>query len=402
MSNVILTPTAVTREIQRVLHEKATFLKTVNRQYDDSFAVAGAKIGSQLKIRLPNQYKVRTGKAIDVQDTDETSVTLTVATQKGVDMSFSTAELTLDLQDFSDRIIEPAVAVLVSDIENDALQNMTKDVYNSVGTAGTTPAGMLVFGQARAKLNQYLAPKDKKRHVQLDSIAMATMVNAYNGLFQDQTAIKNQYLDGFIGRNSGLNWYEQEKIYRHTTGDDVAGTIDDAAGANLVEGTTTLHMDALGTTVTAGSVFTIAGVLAVHPETKVAYSHEQQFVVVGTPTIASNEGDITISPAIYTSATPAKQNVDHMPSDGDVVTFVGSASTEYEQHLVYHEDAFAFATADLEMPNGVDFKAREVLDGITIRLLRQYDINNDNIPARLDIIYGYKTIRAQLATRITG
>ncbi len=402
MANSLLTPTAVTREALAVLHEKLGFVGSIDRQYDDRFAKSGAKIGDTLTIRLPNQYTVRTGKTLNVQDTSEQSTVLTVATQKGTDISFSSAERTMELQDFSARILEPAMAVVASDIEKDVLQGATQDVYNQVGTPGTTPNDTLIFANARAKLNQYLAPKDGNRCIQLDSLAMGTMVDHLQGLFHDSTAVKKQYREGLMGLHSGFDWMENERIYVHTNGDDVVGAIDDAAGTNLVEGTTTLHIDALGTTLTEGSVFTIAGVLAVHPETKQAYAHEQQFVVVGTPTVASNEADVTISPAIYTSASGGLQNVDHMPSDNDVVTFVGSASTAYEQHLAYHKDFCTFATADLEMPDGVDFASRQVYDGISLRIVRAYDINNDNFPCRIDVLYGYKTVRPQLACRITG
>ena len=394
MANALLTPTMVTREVQRVLHEKLSFVSTINRTFDSSFGQAGAKIGDTLKIRLPNKYTVRTGKTLAAQDTNESSVDLTVATQKGVDMNFSSAELTLDLQDFSTRIIEPAVAVLASSIEADAIQNMTKDVYNQVGTPGTTPATMLVFGQAKAKLNQYLAPKDNNRSVQLDSIAMATMVNAYSGLFNAPGAISKQYTDGIISHNSGLDWYENERIYTHTNGADVAGAIDDTP----VEGDTSLTIDAMTAAPAVGSVFTIAGVMAVHPETKDSYGHAQQFVV--TSTVTPTTTAMSFSPPLY--ATGANQNIDHMPSDNDVITFAGSASTAYEQHLAYHRDAFSFVTADLELPSGVDFAAREVMDGISCRVVRQYDINNDNMPTRVDVLYGYKTVRAEMACRITG
>lgn len=395
MANSTLTPTAVTREVQRVLHEKLTFISTINKSLDSSFAINGAKIGETLKIRLPEKFTVRTGKNLDTQDVQGNSVELTLATQKGVDMNFSSAELTMDIDDFSTRYIEPAVSVLVSNIENDMLQSVTKDVYMQVGTPGTTPASMLTFGQAKAKLNQQLAPKDKNRSVQLDSIAMSTMVNAYSGLFNSPGAISKQYTDGVISHNSGLTWYEQERIYTHTTGADVAGAIDQAS---VAEGATTLTVDALSAALIVGDVFTIATVFDVHPETKESYAHLKQFVVTSatTPTTTA----ISFSPPLY--AQGAQQNISAMAADNDVITVSGSASTAYPQHLVYHKDAFAFVTADLEMPSGVDFSAREVMDGISVRLVRQYDINSDTFPCRLDILYGYKTIRAEMAVRITG
>tara|TARA_R110000824_G_scaffold90868_3_gene221647 strand:+ start:5511 stop:6695 length:1185 start_codon:yes stop_codon:yes gene_type:complete len=391
MANTPLTPTAVTREILRVAHERAAFIGTVERQYDDSFAKTGAKIGDTLKIRLPNKYTVRSGKTLNAQDTAESSVSLTVATQKGVDMNFSSAELTMEMDDFSKRIIEPAVAVLVSNIESSMLTSVTDEVYNHVGTPGTLPT-ILEIAQAKAKLNQNLAPKDNDRSIQMESVDMAGEVNALKGLFQDSKEISKQYRDGVVGRSMGLNWVENERIATHTVGGDVAVAINDTTFAS---GDTTLVIDASSAAAVVGDIFTIAGVKAVHPETKVVYAHEMQFVVTAATTTL-----LTFSPALI--STGASQNINELPSDNDVITFVGTALTAYPNHLVYHKQAFAFATADLEMPQGVHFAAREQYDGLSIRLVRQYDINNDNIPCRLDILHGYKALRPEWACRVMG
>lgn len=391
MANIILTPTAVTREILRIAHEKATFIGTTSLQYDDSFAQTGAKIGTSLKIRQPNKYTVTTGKTLNAQDTSETSVTLTVATQKHVGMTFSTAELTMELDDFSKRILQPATAVLVSTMEYDYLTDVTKKVYNGVGTAGTTPNSMLIFGQARAKLNQNLAPKDDQRYIQINSDAMASMVNAYSALFHDQMEIKKQYRDGFISRNSGFDWYENERIWTLTTGSDhTTVTVNDAS---IADGDTALTT--AGGDVKAGTIFTIDNVYAVHPETKQSLGYLQQFTMTADATTSW-----TFTPAYY--ATGANQNVNALPVTGAAITLVGSASTAYEQHLAYHKDAFAFVSADLEMPKGIDFASRQNLDGLSVRIARQWDVNNDNMPCRLDVLYGYEAIRPEWACRITG
>lgn len=391
MANSILTPTAVTREILRIAHEKATFIGTTSLQYDDSFAQTGAKIGTSLKIRQPNKYTVTTGKTLNAQDTSETSVTLTVATQKHVGMTFSTAELTMELDDFSKRILQPATAVLVSTMEYDYLTDVTKKVYNGVGTAGTTPNSMLMFGQARAKLNQNLAPKDDQRYIQINSDAMASMVNAYSALFHDQMEIKKQYRDGFISRNSGFDWYENERIWTLTTGSDhTTVTVNDAS---IADGDTALTT--AGGNVKAGTIFTIDNVYAVHPETKQSLGYLQQFTMTADATTSW-----TFTPAYY--ATGANQNVNALPVTGAAITLVGSASTAYEQHLAYHKDAFAFVSADLEMPKGIDFASRQNLDGLSVRIARQWDVNNDNMPCRLDVLYGYEAIRPEWACRITG
>lgn len=393
MANTNLTPDMITREALRVLHEKLTFVGTINREYDDSFAKSGAKIGESLRIRKPARYTVRSGKTLDAQDHTEESVTLTVATQRGVDVNFSSAELTMDIDDFSKRVLEPQMAALASNIEAKVLQDATKEVYNLVGTPGTTPAGTAVWANARAKLNQYLAPKDGQRCIQMDSLAMGSMVAALQGLFHDSSNVAKAYREGMIARHSGFDWYEQEKIYVHTNGSDVSGITLDTV--TLSNGDTTAAITGASAAPEVGSVFTFATGLAVHPETKDSYSHLQQFVVT-----AATTSSITFSPAIYSSGP--QQNVSVMPGTTSALTFSGSASTAYEQHLAYHKDFCTFATADLIMPSGVDFASRQVYDGISMRIVRAYDINNDNMPCRIDVLFGSKAIRPELACRVTG
>lgn len=397
MANSILTPTAVTREALRILHQKLTFVGNVNRQYDDSFAKNGAKIGDTLKIRLPNQYTVRTGKTLSTQDTTENSVSLTVGTQKGVDINFSSAELTLSLDDFSDRILEPAMAVLAANIEADAL-NMYKDVYNSVGTAGTVPADLLTYLTAKQKLDENLAPMDKNRTIHTLPNASVKLVDALKGLFQDSSAISEQYREGKMGRTAGFDFYQNTLLPTHTLGNKVSSVT--VNGASQTGSTLNIGGVANADTFKQGTVFTIAGVYQVHPESKAAYSSLQQFVVTADATMTTTTGSISISPPMV--ATGALQNINATAASGAAITIVGSASTSYGQNLAFHKDAFAFATADLLMPKGVDFAAREVYDGVSMRIVRMYDITHDNFPCRLDVLYGYKTIRPQLACRITN
>jgi len=398
-TNALLTSDIITNEALAILHNKLSFIGKVNRQYDDSYAISGAKIGDSLRIRLPNEYTVRNGTALSANNTVENSTILTVGTQKGVDMSFTTKELTMDIQDFSERIIEPAMSVLAANIEADAF-NMYNDVYNQVGTPGTTPATLKVFLDAKTKLNQGLSPKDTKRCIQLNSDASATVVDALKGLFQSSGQISKQYLEGVMGRGAGFDWFENELVPVHTTGTNVAaGTVNGAGqtGSSLVVAALTL-----AGTLTKGTTFTLAGVNRVHPETKSTYGVLQQFTLTADVTAdGAGAATLSISPAIV--ATGATQNVTGSPANGAAIVWGnGAASTSTPQHLAFHKNAFAFATADLEMPDGVDFKARKVFDGISMRIVRQYDINTDTIPCRLDVLYGYKTIRAQLASRVTG
>ena len=386
MANTLLTPTAVTREALRILHQKLNFVGNVVREYDDSYAKSGAKIGDSLKIRLPNQYTVRTGATLSTQDTTESSVTLQVATQKGVDLNFTSVDLTLSLDDFSKRILDPAMSVLAANVESDAL-SMYKDVYQSVWNGGSAATYNKAL-DARVILNRALAPMGDRTAL-MDSLGMSDLVKDTKTLFQDDASIAKQYKEGYMGRAAGFDWAENTMMPAHTRGG--------SNGAYLVNGATqtgaTLTVDTGATAPSQGDVITIAGVYSVHPETKVSTGVLQQFVIGAGATTTS----FPISPAIVTSG--ATQNVSGSPADNAAVTFLGTASTAVQTGLLFQKEAFAFATADLVMPQGVDFASRQVLDGISMRIVRQYDINNDKFPCRLDVLYGYKTLRPQLAVR---
>jgi hypothetical protein len=386
MANSLLTPTAVTREALRVLHQKLNFVGSVTRDYDDSYAKTGAKIGDSLKIRLPNQYTVRSGATLSAQDTTESSVTLQVATQKGVDLNFTSVDLTLSLDDFSKRILDPAMSVLAANIEADAL-SMYKQVYQSIWNGGSAATYNKAL-DARVILNRSLAPY-ADRTALMASIDMADVVKDTKTLFQDDASIAKQYKEGYMGRAAGFDWAENTMMPSHTR--------SAANGAYLVNGAAqtgaTLTVDTGANAPSEGDVITIAGVYSVHPETKVSTGVLQQFVIGSGASTTS----FPISPSIITSG--ATQNVSGSPADNAAVTFAGTASTAVQTSLLFQKGAFAFATADLVMPQGVDFASRQVLDGVSMRIVRAYDINNDKFPCRLDVLYGYKTLRAQLACR---
>lgn len=403
MANTLLTPTAVTREALRILHQKLNFVGSINRQYDSSFAKSGAKIGSSLKIRLPNEYTVRTGAAIDVQDTDETSETLTVATQKGVDMQFTSEDLTMSLDDFSGRILDPAMSVLAANIEYDAM-SMYKDVYNEISDVGATITLADVL-EASKVLTENLAPSSD-RMLNLNPRDQVSLVNSLSSLFNPTGNISSQFRDGEVADNFiGFRKVFMNTLWpTHTTGTETANTYrtDIAAGeANGSAGL--LHVDTGSSTFKQGDIIEIQNVFAVHPETKQSTGALKRFVV--TADYAGGEGDLAISPSIV--ATGARQNVNAAAADGAIIykresdasTAIGNAA-DYTISMAYHKDAFTFATADLVMPRGVDFSAREVMDGISMRIVRDYDINNDKFPCRIDVLYGYKTIRPQLACRL--
>ena len=404
MPNTILTATAVTREALRVLHQKLNFVGTITRDYDDRFAQAGAKIGDTLKVRLPNQYVVRTGAPLGnagtLNDTTESSTDLKVQTQKGVDLNFTSADLTMALDDFSERILEPAMSVLAANIEADAM-SMYKDVYNQVNNHGAaaTFAGVL---QGRKMLVDNLAPLNG-RVCNLNTQDNVDLVDALKGLFNDTSTISKQNREGYMGRTAGFDFMENTLWPAHLRGAATAAYTTNTTTAALPISATPVSAITVATGTGAmnkGDVFTIANVMRVHPETKVVLTNQtQQFVVAAD--YAGGAGTVQISPAIVLAG--ASQNVAiPVTSTTAVIGFAGTLNTSNGVSLAYQKGAFAFATADMMMPNGVDFGSREVFDGISMRIIRQYDINSDKFPCRLDVLYGYKTIRPQLACRLAN
>jgi hypothetical protein len=371
------------------------FIGSINKQYDSSFAKSGAKIGNDLRIRLPNQYTVRSGAVLNVQDTSEQSVTLTVNNQRGVDFKFGSDELTMSLQDFSERILEPAMSVLAANIEAEVYGAAYRSVYNMVNNDGNAITFLNVL-DARRLLNNNLTPMDDNRNVMLSTFHSAKLVDALKGLFHDSTAVKQQYKEGKMGRTGGFDFWENPILSKHTTGTAVTGdTLYNVAGANQTGAS--LTVDTGTTTFLAGDVITIAGCNAVHPETKADLGYAQQFVI--TANSGANATTLAISPAIVTSG--ARQNVTASPTNGGAITKVGAGANEtLDISLAYHKDFYTFATADLVMPQGVDFSAREVMDGISMRVVRQYDINNDAFPCRLDVLFGHRALRPEMAARI--
>lgn len=400
MSNTILTPTMITREALRILHQKLNFVKSVQRQYDDRFAVSGAKIGTSLQIRKPNRYTVSTGAALSTQDTTEQQVTLTVATQKHVDTTFSSVELTMQLDDFSKRILEPAMAVLVANIEADAL-SMYQSVYEQTGSATSPLNALTPILQGRKRLNNNLAPVDDSRTALLNTDANVTLVDALKGLFQSSSEIAEQYEEGMMGRTAGFKFKENTLIPVQTPG-AFSGT-EAVDGASQTGATLNVKlMTATTGTIKKGDTFTIAGVYGVHPETRQRFGYLQKFVATADLTAdGSGKGALSISPSIVTSG--ALQTVNASPADGAAITLDGTASTAYGISMLYHKDAFAFATADLEDVSRYGaWGAREVYDGISLRIARQYAIGTDTVPCRIDVLYGYVATYPQLACRVAN
>ena len=404
MSNSLLTIDMITRKALEILENNLVVTRTVNRQYDSSFAVEGAKIGSTLRIRKPDRALVTDGASLTTQDDDEQYASLTVSSQKHIGVNFTSAEMALSLDDFADRVLKPRISQLASSIDAD-VANAYKKVYNSVGTPGTTPATSLVLLQAQQKLNEN-ATMMNPRYAVVNPAANASLVEGMKGLFNPSDAISRQFKNGYLG--SGILGYDEismsQSIKQHTNGSRSASATLLVNGAVAVEGASTISVNGDSGTATfkVGDVFTVAGVYAVNPQTRESTGSLQQFTVTADNTAASGAWtSIAVSPAMYT-AGHALATISAFPADNAVVTVVGAASAQYAQNLVYHKDAISFATADLLLPQGVDMASRQVHNGISLRIVRQYDISNDKMPCRIDVLYGYDVIRPEMACRIWG
>lgn len=392
------------REYLASFHNKLKFIKTINRQYDSRFAREGAKNGGTLIIKNPNEYTVTTGAVMDTQDVTETTQTLTVATQKHIAINLSSVELTMSLDDFRTFYINPAMDRLAAQVEYDVMSGVYKNIFNLTGTPATTPASLTAVLNANARLSQGLAP-ESDRHIIMDSVAMAATVASMSSYFHKASELERAFAEGYVGQAAGLKWWESNMVPSHTNGarDDTTPVTDTSGWAN---GDTTITTTGQGASENykAGDVFTVADVYDVNLETKQAYSHLKQFVVTADKT-ADGTDVLAIAPTIYISG--AKQNVS-VTSAGANKAIVnvaaggsGAASATYTQNLAYHRDAFTFVSADLHMEPGQRM-SRAVIEGISLRLWRGSDIVNDKFPSRIDVLYGYKTLRPEWAVRVRG
>ena len=417
MANTLLTIDMITREALRLAHEKATFIGTINRQFDDSFGQGGAKIGDTLRIRYPSQYTRRQGSRImDVQDSVQTSTALTVATQDGVDMRFNSRELALDLDEFTQIHLEPAMASLISNIDSDALQGCTKSTFcwatNVSPLKDTNVSNMSAVssltapGNARTRLNQNLAPKSDRR-IQVDSGTMGQIVTGVEAFFNPSNAISEQYREGLVARTAMADYYENERIFSMAT---VTSVLNSSWRISTFVSTNGVASFGASTTqlTPVGQVFTLsnatAAIMDVHPETKVAFANAKQFTVISTVFAATTT--LTFSPPIYW--TGPRQNVGGAFTASSLVlssltiNLAGTTTLSFPTGLMYHKDAFTFATADLPLMAASEKCVRKTYDGLSLRVWQDSDIRNDELLTRIDILYGFAAIRPEWACRVIG
>ena len=424
MANTLLTISKITNEALMVLENELTFSSQVDRNYDDQFAVVGAKIGATVNVRRPGRFIGTTGPALNVEDLNETSVPVTLSTQFHVDTQFTTQDLALSLDMFSDRILKPAVAAIANKIDFDGTTTAALQTANIVGTAGTPPTGLITYLQAQAYLDSEGAPRDGRRACIVEPFTSATIVDSLKGLFVPTAQISSQYTKGLMGRDSsGMDWKLDQNIVSQTFGNFSASTVTASVATTTATGfltsgwasTSTITLTAANTgtiNLNAGDTFTIAGVYATNPQNRQPYGTNKlrSFVVKSAVSVASGSSvSVTVSPAVISGGQFQNVSIPTTSATAAVAFFASQYNASGNgvvspQNIVMHRNAFTLAMADLELPEGVHFagRASDKEIGLSMRVVRQYTINNDSIPTRVDVLYGWAPLYQELACRVAA
>lgn len=393
------------------LQDNIQFCKTIDKEPEESFgSVNGYKVGDTINVNIPARFIPTTSLDItsSQEDVVEEKKPLALDTTRTVAVNADSLEMRNDISESEllakgDRILKPAMIALAHAIESDIISKATDSIYSTVGTAGSTVFDTATMLSAKDELARNLCPMGERKAL-LNSAAMSSAVNARKGLFQSSEDIAKQYKQGYMGTADGFDFLENEMLATHTNGNDVSFEVSTTVS---VEGQATLVVEGLTTTtgtVTKGTTFTIDTVNMVNPQTKADTGVLQKFVVTADATAnGSGVATLSISPAIYTSASNGLQNVTAFPADGDTVNVLtGAASTGYTQNLVYHPNAFRFISTKLMLPRNAEMSGAATEDGITVNMVSDFDVLTRKEILRFDVLYGFAAIRPEWACRITS
>lgn len=390
MANSLLTTELITREILSVLRQKLTFLRKINMEYDDRFAVTGAKIGSTIEVRVPTHNKIRQGRIMDAGNLVDKVVPLSITDQTGVDLVWSSAEMALDIDDFRARYLDQPLADLASTIEQTvitrALPYASGFVANADGKLSLIDALL-----ANKMLTDNLAPG--RRWLATNTSGTVQAVDSLKGLFNSQDRLAEQYEDGLMARAGGFDWFETTNMPTQAYGTSaIPGTYD--INGVVTDGSSSIPIDTGTGTIKAGQHVTFANVYAVNPATKTSTGVLRTFVV--TSDFAGGTGNLQISPAIQLSGP--EQNVTALPADGADVVILG-ATAQTGVNLGFTRDFLTFASVDLPLPENKE-ASRVELDGLSLRMIRDYDTPNDQFLNRVDILWGSAVLRPEFGVVI--
>lgn len=412
MPNTLITPSMIAKEALMQLENNLVFANQVHREYVKEFK--GGQ-GSTVSIRRPVKFNTSNGATMVTQDVDEKSTNITVDQRKHVGWEFSTQDLTLSIEEYSERYIKPAAITLAQTIDR-SISSLYSSVWNSVGTPGTTPANFAAVAAAAQRLDE-MSVEPSPRTMAVNPAAAYAVAGNQTTLQAVGDVRRTAYEDAMVGRVAKFDMFSSQNIVNHQVGV--------ATGTPLVNGgaQNVTYAAAIGNTwsqslitdgwtnstaniLRAGDVFTIAGVFAVNPVpgegSKQVMPYLQQFTVLANATSGASTGPatLTISPPIITSGP--HQTVSAAPADNAAITVLGTSNGFFPQNLGFHKNAFALVTVPLEMPDGASFKARESYNGFSMRVIKDYDITNDVEKIRLDVLYGVKAIYPDLACRLWG
>src|ERR1700731_158332 len=392
-ANATLTPSIISKETLAMLENNLVAAGKVNRQFENQFV----KIGSTLTVRKPNRFKVTSGPGLSIQDVVEPSTSITISNQKHVDFQFSNQELTLVIEEFSERYLKPAAAELANQLDFDVISNFSS-VFNLVGTPGTVPNAFSALGAVGQRMDEGSVPQDGRVLI-LNPAAYWSLADALKGLFVQSVA--EPALKGFLAKIANFEIYMDQNVQNQTVGAYAgSGVVNGASqiGSSVVTNGWTASITNL---LKVGDVVTFAGVFAVNPKSRQTTGSLQNFVITSNVNSdGSGNATLPIYPAIPT--TGAYQTVSGSPAHGAAITVKGSASTSYAQNIGFVKDAFGLVTVPLELPEGVDFKARQEYKGISMTIIRAFDIQNYVFPTRIDILYGTTAYYPELAVRLTN
>lgn len=408
-SNTFLTPAHITYESAMILKNSLHMGNRVNRQYEGQFAQTGAKNGQTISLRKPPRFVIRRGSAANFQGIQEQFVNLTVA-QSGVDMNFTSFDLTLSMDNFRRRYLDPAIATIANDIDSVGLA-LYRGIPWMIGTPGVIPNSMLTYGDAGAILSEEGAPRGVDRSLMLASASMNTIMNQNIAVFNPQATISEQYRTGLMSEAEGFQWYEEVNVNAHTVG-PLGGTplvnLGGQTGSSLV---TDGWTNAVALRLNQGDVFTIGGVFAVNPQNRQSTGRLRRFVA--TAPVSSDAGGNATIP-IYPPITPPDalgnptqfQTVNASPANDAPITVIGTANTVSPQNLAFHRDAITLAIVDMEVPLGVPRDNWERVSSpdmnVSIRFVMGYDLAGDVSGGRLDVLYGWTLIYPELCVRIAA
>lgn len=408
MANTLITPEWTLKETGRYYENSLKFIANVTRKYDDQFVQAGAKVGNTINYRLPQRWTVSDGAALDLQNILDQTVPISLTNQKHVDMGWSAWQETTEVEEVQQRYVKPAADALASTIDGLAFSSVYRDIYNEIGTLGTTPATTLLYLQGNRKLTDMSAPLGGRVAV-LDPEQHVVLANSTTTLFNPTTAISSNYRDGMVGNGQLAisEWYMDQNRPTFVSGEATTASTPIVNGANQTG--TSLITSGWGTAnLNRGDIITVAGVFSVNRLSYVSTGRLQQFVLTADVSAAAGAATLSLSPSIITSGS--LQTVSNSPANSAVITYWNMAAggtfteTNSPTGMIFHPEAFAFVTADLAMPNGgaratrIQSKAR----GVALRMAEQWDVQTDQNITRIDTIVGAATLRPEWACRVQG